>query len=73
MSELNIQLCPETGIGSIIKSDGKKIDLMPDEVIALRNASGDLNAIKQTLAEVNSSFAEELDADEVAQVSNGLK
>lgn len=73
MSELNIQLCPETGICSIIKSDGKKIDLMPDEVIALRNASGDSNAIKQTLAEVNSSFADELDADEVAQVSNGLK
>ncbi len=73
MSKMNIQLCPETGICSIIKPDGKKIDLMPDEVIALRSASGDPNAIRQTLAEVNSGFAEELDADEVAQVSDGLK
>ena len=35
MSDLNIQLCPETGICSLIKADGKKVDLMPDEVAAV--------------------------------------
>ncbi len=73
MSELNIQVCPETGICSIIKPDGKKVDLMPDEVSALREASGDPDAVKKTLAEVDSGFADELDATEVSQVSDTLK
>ena len=30
MDKLNIQLCPETGICSIIKENGKKVDLIPD-------------------------------------------
>ncbi len=73
MSKLTIQLCPETGICSIIKANGNKIDLMPDEVSALREASGDADAIKKTLSEVDSSFAEELHPDEISQVSGELK
>ena len=73
MSNLNVQLCPETGICSIVKADGRKIDLMPDEVSALRDAAGDQDAIRRTLAEVDSGFAEGLDLGEIDQVSTRLK
>ena len=73
MSELNIQLCPETGICSIIKGDGSKVDLMPNEVTALRDASGNPDGVRESLAEIDSSFAEGLAADEIAQVSGELK
>lgn len=73
MSKLNIELCPETGICSIIKADGNKIDLMPAEVSAVREASGDSDAIKRALGEIDSSFADALDPDEVSQLSKTLK
>lgn len=73
MSDLNIQLCPETGICSIIKADGNKIDLMPDEVGQLREASGNPEGIRQALAQVDTSFAESLQATELNQVSSELK
>lgn len=73
MSDLNIQLCPETGICSIIKGDGSKVDLMPDEVSQLKEAGGDAVAIKKALAEVDAGFADQLDSDEVDQVSKQLK
>jgi hypothetical protein len=73
MGKLNIELCPETGICSIIRNDGKKIDLMPNEVCDVRQASGKLEAIKQTLAEVDGDFAAELGAEELQQVSSTLK
>jgi len=73
MSNLNVQLCPETGICSIVKADGRKIDLMPDEVGALRDAAGDKDAIRKALAEVDSSFAEGLEPGELDQVSTRLK
>jgi hypothetical protein len=73
MSDLKIELCPETGICSIIKADGKKIDLMPDEVSQLRDASGAPEQIKQVLAEVDPSFADALDSAELDQVGGKLK
>ena len=73
MSDLNIQLCPETGICSIIKKDGKKVDLMPDEVSTLKEASGNSDGIKQAIAKIDPAFAEGLDSDEIDQVSNELK
>jgi len=72
MSDLNIQLCPETGICSIIKSDGKKIDLIPSEVNQVRDASGNPDAIKQAVAQIDADFAERLDSEEIDQVSNEL-
>jgi hypothetical protein len=72
MSELNIQLCPETGICSIIKEDGKKVDLMPDEVAQLREA-GDADGVKKVLGDIDGSFAEGLDAEESAQIAANLK
>ena len=73
MSDLNIQLCPETGICSIIKADGNKIDLMPDEVGQLREASGNPEGIRQALAQIDTGFAEALQAEEIDQVSSELK
>jgi hypothetical protein len=72
MSDLNIQLCPETGICSIIKKDGHKIDLISTEVSQLRDASGNPDAMRQILAQIDPGFAEGLDSDEIDQVSNDL-
>ena len=56
MGPLNVELCPETGICSVIKGCGKA-DLMPDEVQAVRGAGGDLARIRAILAEADAGFA----------------
>jgi hypothetical protein len=71
MGKLNIELCPETGICSIVKGDGTKIDLMPDEVAGIRNIT-DPEAVKKALGEVDEAFAKSLDAKEIAQLSKEL-
>jgi hypothetical protein len=71
MGKLNIELCPETGICSIVKGDGTKIDLMPDEVAGIRNIT-DPEAVKKAIAEVDESFAKTLDAKDLAQVTKEL-
>jgi hypothetical protein len=73
MGRLNIELCPETGICSIIKADGAKIDLMPDEVDNLRQAGNITDGIKKAIAEVDSQFAEKLNLEELKQLSSELK
>jgi hypothetical protein len=73
MSDLNIQLCPETGICSLVKADGNKVDLMPDEVGQVRDASGDAVAIRQAIAQIDPDFAGKLDAKDVAQISRRLQ
>ncbi len=73
MSKLKLELCPETGICSIIKADGKKIDLMPDEVAAVRGAAKNPESVRATLAEIDADFAVNLDLAEIAQVSGRLK
>ena len=73
MSKLNIEMCPETGICSIIKADGKKVDLMPDEIGEVRNASGQTAIIKQALAEVDSSFADALTPEELQQLATTFR
>ena len=73
MSKLIIEQCPETGICSIVKEDGKKIDLMPNEVEDLRNASGDAAKIKETLGDVDPGFSAALTADELDQLSSEIK
>jgi hypothetical protein len=73
MAKLNIEICPETGLCSILKGDGTKVDLMPDEVESLRQAAGKPEVQKQILAEVDAGFAEKLDAAELKQVSAEIK
>lgn len=73
MGALTIEHCPETGICSVIKADGKRVDLMPDEVGQLRDASGDTDAVKTVLAGVDGAFADSLVVDELEQLSRGVK
>ena len=73
MSDLNIQLCPETGICSIVKKDGTKLDLMPNEVRNLRKALDNPDAAKQVLAEVDENFAKSVAADELKQLAARLR
>ncbi len=73
MAKLNIQLCPETGICSVIKEDRTKIDMMPDEVTQLRQASGDTEKSKAILAQIDATFSESLDNEELHQLSDEIK
>lgn len=73
MSRLNIQLCPETGICSIIKADGQKVDLMPNEIGEVRNAAGQTTAIQQALADVDDVFAAALTAEELQQLATTFR
>lgn len=73
MDQLNIEVCPETGICSIIKKNGTKIDLMPDELKDLRQASGNPDVARQVLAEADADFAKSLDPEEISQITAQLK
>lgn len=72
MAKLNIQLCPETGICSLIKEDKTKIDMMPGEVDQLRQAAGDSEKTKDILAQIDAGFTDTLDGEELKQLSNEL-
>jgi hypothetical protein len=72
MGELNIQLCQETGICSIIRATGDKVDLMPGEVANIRDARGDADKVRELLGEVDAGFAQALAADELGQVARKL-
>jgi hypothetical protein len=73
MGNLKVELCPETGICSIVKSDGTKIDLMPGEVVDLRKIKTDPKAVKLALEEVDPAFARSLDDQEIAQLTKEIK
>lgn len=73
MSKLTIELCPETGICTIIKEDAGKFDLLPDEVARIREASGDTQKVRATLAEANESLAGKLEAAELEEVAAKLR
>ena len=73
MDKLNIELCPETGICSIMKADGTKVDLMPDEVSDVRDAKGNVEALKEAISEADENFAAALTAEELAQLTSDLK
>ena len=73
MNKLNIQLCPETGICSIVRQNGTKVDLMPDEVISLREALVNPDSARHVIAEADADFAESLAPEELAQLAASLK
>ena len=73
MDKLDIQLCSETGICSIIKGDGTKIDLMPDELSDLLGVLANPKLARQVLMQVDSGFAESLAPDELKQLALHLK
>jgi hypothetical protein len=72
MEKLTIELCPETGICSLVKDNGTKVDLMPDEVEAIRAAGSDANQIRSVIANCDADFAKALDAQALKQVANDV-
>ena len=67
MSALNIELCPETGICSILKQEDK-VDLVPDEVESMRAAGNDMEQVRAVIAESSATFAKNLPAGELRQI-----
>lgn len=72
MGDVKVELCSETGICSIIKADGCKVDLISPEVDAIRAAKGDTDAIKTLIGECDSTFAGSLDAGEIENILSKL-
>jgi hypothetical protein len=72
MAKLQIELCPETGICSLVRDDGTKTDLMPDEVKQIADAAKDPKAVQSTIAAVDADFAGKLSDAEIAQISAKL-
>lgn len=68
MAEIVVELCPETGLCSLVKAGGAKTDLMPDEVAALRGAASDLAKARAIVAEVDASFGAALGDDELRAI-----
>jgi len=69
---LHFELCPETGICSIVRGGTEKIDLMPDEVAAIRDAAGDPKSILAVLADNDDAFTSALTPAELQQIENQL-
>ena len=63
MAKLDIQMCPETGICSIMNEQGAKVDMISAEVDQLRAAAGDPQQLKALLAQVDASFFHRMEAD----------
>lgn len=73
MNALNVELCPETGICSIVRKDGSKVDLMPNEVGNLREVLSNPDAVRKVIAEADEGFAKSLGAEELRQLVTELK
>ena len=69
MSNLQVEVCPETGMCSIVRTNAGKADLMPDEVQAVRAAKGDLAKIRQIVAEGDAAFAASLSDQELRRIA----
>lgn len=72
MGKLDIYMCPETGICSVFKEDGTKIDMMPGEVADLKDAAGDSEKIKERISQVDKSFIENLGDEEIGQLTDEI-
>ena len=70
---MQVELCPETGVGMIVKEDGKKIDLMPDEVMQIREAAGNEAKITEVLSNIDGDFAQSVTPEEVKQIGAKIK
>ena len=66
--QLSIERCSETGICSIGRGGTEKLDLMPDEVDAIRESNGDPARIAAVLSESDSAFAARLQPEELAVI-----
>lgn len=72
MDKMTIELCPETGLCSLVKGATNKIDLLPFEVEALKAAGTDLVKLRQVIDESDSAFAKGMTDQELLQLANQL-
>ncbi|MEI6150631.1 MAG: hypothetical protein WCS01_16155, partial [bacterium] len=72
MQKLQVELCPESGLCSIVRGGGTKTDLMPDEVSALREAGNDLAKVRAVVAGVDDGFGAALTEDELRQLARSV-
>lgn len=71
-SNLTIEVCPETGICSIVRADAAKIDLMPDEVADIRENGSDPQQVRAVIEATDHAFAVSLSADDYAHIGKRL-
>lgn len=71
-SDLQVEICPETGICSVLRADRTKVDLMPDEVDAITAAAGRVDAIRAVVSASDEAFAARLTPAELAQIAKQL-
>jgi hypothetical protein len=69
---LRVEQCPETGICSLYRPDGRKLDLMPDEADGVRQCGGDPAEIRKRLAEVDPAFADSIRPEDLDALSRLL-
>jgi len=72
MSDIEVHICPETGICTILKEGGTKVDLMPDEAQAIRGADGDADTIREVISRSDGTFAEALEQEEIDSIAKGV-
>lgn len=73
MDKLIVEMCPETGICSLVKKGGQKTDLMPFEVDELKALSAnDIEKVKELIAQGNQSFADNLTPEDIKQLLKHL-
>lgn len=65
MSKLNVEMCPETGICSLVRSGNEKADLMPFEVADLKAAGGDLQKAREIIKQSSPAFEQSLSDEEL--------
>jgi len=68
-----VEICPETGICSIIHGDKGKIDLMPDEVDDIRGADGNVEKIAAVLTESDAGFVSGLTTEDMTYIAYRLR
>ena len=69
---MRIEQCPETGICSIVKDDGMKVDLISVEVSLIKETCGDEGKIRDVLASIDNGFTESLSSEEIADIASKL-
>ena len=73
MEKMIVEMCPETGICSLVKEGGQKTDLMPFEVDELKAMSvSDAAKIKELIAQGNPKFADNLTPEDIRQILKHL-
>ena len=72
MDDLKIEVCPETGICSIVRSGTDKVDLMPNEVASIKDADAEAEDIRKIIAEANASFAASLSEEELQNIAGSV-